>query len=609
MEDHFIGELRNAARDAFQQRNSASFVLPESKLARISIPEDLSPLREYVSSQSDDSNTEICENLLFALAFLKGWGSRSLSEQDKKAANHIYEWASNAALPSPIFAETNELDERRDRIVEDQFRSNIAISVIESLAGLLPIHESENTPDIIIALASFASDHDSWALPETHARANALLTTHFTSLRSEADLNKTFWATIEDILKQKIRPLFAKTKNPAITASGRKNFHPVPLPRFDASVLDPETKPWKIQDVYATTVLSWIITQYQATDRDHLEAHFPLLVPALLTLIDDDSLPFRIRGCLLTSDLLIPISGSKSDILRRTNLSSVFEDAIRPCLLSLPTITPEDDSISLLNAAYPALLSVLKTNTQNSFPIPPQIATEAYIASITKTLRENLIPSFHHISSVNSASTPAGSSFASFPHPRLSTLLLDHMHPVLLDLGIHTSKYLQDTIPLVHSTLSNPFGPAYPPLLLSAVGLLRTVILTTHPRLWRWRGEILGALCACWLHVVEEEVEMSERASTQTQTEKTHPPSSSLAKETDAADLVRLKKELKGVSYLLKFALQNPDRGSARDAGQIEAKENIEKELRKLVEADHVLEGLFDMDFDTTDAEYFGVRV
>lgn len=71
---------------------------------------------------------------------------------------------------------------------------------------------------------------------------------------------------------------------------------------------------------------------------------------------------------------------------------------------------------------------------------------------------------------------------------------------------------------------------------------------------------------------------------------------------------MRLKKELRGVSYLLKFALQNPERGS-RDVGQLEAKENVERELRKLVEADHVLEGLFDMDFDTTDAAYFGVVV
>ena len=129
---------------------------------------------------------------------------------------------------------------------------------------------ADNTPDIIIALASFVSEQDPWTLPEIHTRATILLKTQFTSLRTDPDSSIAFWATIEDILKQKVRPLFAKTKNPAITASGRKNFHPVPLPRFDASVLDPETKPWKNQDVYATTVLSWIVSQYQV--RPHPQA-------------------------------------------------------------------------------------------------------------------------------------------------------------------------------------------------------------------------------------------------------------------------------------------------------------------------------------------------
>lgn len=131
MDDHSIGELRNAARDALQQRNSASVVLPESRLASVAIPKDLGCLKEYLSSQSDSSNAEvcgivpaprhrctnvplttsqICENLLFALAFLKVWGARDLSEHDKESVNYLYEWASNAALPSPVFADVQELD-------------------------------------------------------------------------------------------------------------------------------------------------------------------------------------------------------------------------------------------------------------------------------------------------------------------------------------------------------------------------------------------------------------------------------------------------------------------------------------------------------------------
>lgn len=79
------------------------------------------------------------------------------------------------------------------------------------------------------------------------------------------------WNLIARLLKEKIRPLFTKTKNPAITSEGRKNFHPVPLTRFDGSVLDDEMKPWKIKDVYATRVLSWIVSQYKVRGHQFLD--------------------------------------------------------------------------------------------------------------------------------------------------------------------------------------------------------------------------------------------------------------------------------------------------------------------------------------------------
>lgn len=92
-------------------------------------------------------------------------------------------------------------------------------------------------------------------------KTREILENFVTNAHSEAD--SSFWSLIERILKERIKPVFAKTKNPAITAEGRKNFHPVPLPRFDASIIDPATKLWKISAVYATTVLAWVIAQYQ----------------------------------------------------------------------------------------------------------------------------------------------------------------------------------------------------------------------------------------------------------------------------------------------------------------------------------------------------------
>lgn len=141
---------------------------------------------------------------------------------------------------------------------ESRQRSTLAISVISSLAKLLPIEGAEPLYDVLIALTSFTSEQDEWTTHESYTTSTSLLNDFV-----ESSEGSHFWATVESLLKTRIRPIFAKTKNPAITESGRKNFHPIPLPRFDMSILDPETKPWKTYDVYITTVYSWIVNQYE----------------------------------------------------------------------------------------------------------------------------------------------------------------------------------------------------------------------------------------------------------------------------------------------------------------------------------------------------------
>ncbi|KAL4889531.1 ATP :tRNA-specific tRNA nucleotidyltransferase [Aspergillus ambiguus] len=566
---------KEIARDALKRRNATTVSIADSRLSSISVPTGLDQLWEYISLRENGSNMETCEHLLVTRDFIRLRGPEPLSDSEEVAVNHLYEWASGVALPSSLMR-------------DEQLKSNLSLSVIFILVDLAPLKDVANASDVVLALASFTSENDPWTTPESCSSSTQLLNTFNTT--------PSFWTSIEKILKDTIRPIFGKTRNPAVTAAGRKNFHPVPLARFDTSILDPESKPWKVSDVYATTVLSWIIRQYRPEYKSSLEAHTPLLVPSILALIDDDNTAFKTRGCSILLDLLTPIRESNSDILQRTNLSSVFEDAIRPCLLSLPTITPEDEAINLLSAAYPALLSLLKLNflnTSERSSTSLQEAKQIYIAGLTKTLRENLISSFHHISST---STTSSSPIASFPYPRLSTLLLEHITAVILELGIHTTKYLQDLIPLVHTTLSNPFGPAYPPLLFASISVTRAVILNAHPRLWRWRGEVIGALCSCFLNIVDEGEEVAVREK--------QPGSSESATVHDT--MGRLMKELKGAFYLLRFALENPLQADG-EAGQLDAKDNITKEVDELVAADDTLKDLLMADVDTNDGSYFGI--
>ncbi|KAL2011288.1 hypothetical protein VTN00DRAFT_4006 [Thermoascus crustaceus] len=625
-----MDSLRRAAREYLKRADGDN--IPDFIPDQTTLPEGLYPLWRDVLSHNSSNYQEACENLLIVQGFLRAWGPKTLSEDDVEAANAIYSWASDISLPDSEFAEVLEgaysADEEKNKPLTDslkrsRLRLSLGVSVLKYLSAFLPIQEADGTVDIVTTLASFTSGKDPWTTKWAREQALSALDSYVSAIRAE---NDALWSTLEEILKSKIKPLFAKTKNPAITAAGRKNLHPIPQPRFDSGMLDPETKPWKFQNVYATTLFAWIISQYQPSDFVPLEAHFPLLVPPILALIDDENLSFKTRGCNLLSQLLIPLREGKSDILRRTNLSSVFEDAVTPCLLSLPTITPENESIQLLGTAYPALLSVLKTRYQNAtssaaaFPdtrssassrtLSAQEDKEAHLRGVTSMLRTSLIPSFHHISST----TPTvDKSIASFPYPRLSTLLLDQLYTLVLELGIHATKYLQDIVPLLYTTLTNPFGTAHPPLLLAAVAAARAVVLNAHPRIWRWRGELLGALCECWLYVLEEEKQIAEQAERDRKRGREDDPQ----KENKMTEMEKLKKQLQGAVYLLKVAVssiaaQSKDNNTVEGSSSpeenwagVDAEIDMEKELEELVKADEGLRGLLFADFSPDDGEYF----
>lgn len=107
--------------------------------------------------------------------------------------------------------------DKKGAIEASRLRSSIAVSVLSSLTTVLPIDKAANTPDIVIAWASFTSENDPWTTSASATKATEVLNS-YTNVQTEA-----FWSVIEQILKERIKPLFAKTRNPAITAAGRKN--------------------------------------------------------------------------------------------------------------------------------------------------------------------------------------------------------------------------------------------------------------------------------------------------------------------------------------------------------------------------------------------------
>lgn len=197
--------------------------------------------------------------------------------------NNLFNWASNAALPSSDFAvnfeETAGLSDGRSPInilrrldlmckpdivqsqTESQSRSALALELLLALNKTLantPKPSPDVVADVLLAGACFKNKANPWTTSDSHETASKLIDTWTQTTRQ----NNTFWPAIDIILKERIRPLFANTRNPAITSAGRKNFHPQTLPRFGSNGLDESAKPWKTTDVYVASVLSWILSQY-----------------------------------------------------------------------------------------------------------------------------------------------------------------------------------------------------------------------------------------------------------------------------------------------------------------------------------------------------------
>jgi tRNA nucleotidyltransferase (CCA-adding enzyme) len=86
-----------------------------------------------------------------------------------------------------------------------------------------------------------------------------------------------------------------------------------------------------------------------------IEDNWPLIMPPVLALLDDESTLCKSKGCELMTMILLKIS---PQLLARTGLGDVIQDAILPCLMYLPSVTPQAQALQLLSVAYPALLAL-----------------------------------------------------------------------------------------------------------------------------------------------------------------------------------------------------------------------------------------------------------
>ena len=99
------------------------------------------------------------------------------------------------------------------------------------------------------------------------------------------------------------------------------------------------------------------MTDERSNQVSLIENNWPLLIPPLLALLDDAATSAKIRGCSILTTFLGKVPPI---LLERTGLGEVFQEALTPCLLYLPELTPESESLQLLSIVYPTLLALIR---------------------------------------------------------------------------------------------------------------------------------------------------------------------------------------------------------------------------------------------------------
>jgi tRNA nucleotidyltransferase (CCA-adding enzyme) len=286
------------------------------------------------------------------------------------------------------------------------------LRLLTHLHQLVPTPNSPPSVDLVTCLVSFTRLQDPWNSPAAHESATQLLASLLPP--SETALSKETLNLLTEILQTRVKPLFAKDPNSTLTEQARKAAYPLPG-KLLSSEAETVAKPWKFQDVWVVTVYQWVLSRLE---ESLIESQWPLLIPPLLTILDDELTANKIRGCELLRTFL---SLTPSALLQRTGLGEVFQDTLMPCLSYLPSLTPETESLELLRAVYPTLLALLRAR----FPDAKDKAQKEKV--LDKIMRQGVLGGYTH----------AGE------YVEIATLLVTKMGDLVDEMGIDSVKHLK----------------------------------------------------------------------------------------------------------------------------------------------------------------------
>lgn len=146
-----------------------------------------------------------------------------------------------------------------------------------------------------------------------------------------------------------------------------------------------------------------------------IQDHWPLFMPVLLGLVEHESIEVKTRGLNI---LALFVGKCPDRVLQNTGIGRVFADVAFPLLLSLPSVTPEVQSISILAPAYDVLIKLAESTGSSDNTGRRRL--------LDKILRDGILAGHFHASQ----------------HTRIIQILMQQTTSVVNSLGIYTTKHL-----------------------------------------------------------------------------------------------------------------------------------------------------------------------
>lgn len=333
-------------------------------------------------------------------------------------------------------------------------------------------HELAAELEYITLLAYYCNEGYPWS-PSADVRK--LVCTSLT--KSQDKLNHNVAAI--SILEQRVKPVFSRSSHPGVSAAGRKAETPLKGKRFDSKQ---DTPAWRAhQEVIA--LLEYAV---QSIDAKAIESQWPLIVPAVLNVVDDYEPAIKAKGCDILRTLITAVS---EKFLTQTGLVSVLWDSCRPILSYVPPGTSLRDTLALFPKGVDCMLAIAVKESSSA----------ARQTRLNELLRDGLLKAISH-----------GDQKVD-----LLIVLLAKLEDTVATMGTNAIAHLQSIVQVYTTLMRDPFLDASPALALRTCFMIKVAMTYCWPRISYYRYDIILGSAFAWRRFQElENVESAQAVLT-----------------------------------------------------------------------------------------------